>query len=114
MPPKAPQNTPANAAPDRGEDLLIWEMVNAMEIDLACAIQRDELPIKTLGAMMRNCHACPAPRLCGVYLDSRAGRTAQAPSFCPNREKLSDLQRNRRYSTAAAPHKTTAPQDAAP
>lgn len=84
------------------EDLLMWEMVNAMEIDLASAIQRDELPLETLGAMMRNCHNCPAPRMCAVFLDSRTGQTPQAPSYCPNRDTLAELRHNKRFAEATA------------
>lgn len=78
--------------PDPDADLLMWDMVCALDIDLARAIRSHELPVATLSAMMRNCHACPEPEQCAIFLDRRGGRTGEAPSFCPNREKLAELR----------------------
>lgn len=74
------------------QDLLMWHMTEAMEIDLAAAIRRSGLSVDSLGEMLRACSGCPEPGLCRVFLDSRPGRLAEAPSYCPNRARLAALR----------------------
>lgn len=79
-------------APDPESKLLMWDMVRAMDIDLAAALRTNTLPVATLSAMMQACNSCPEPKLCAVFLDRRDGHTDQAPSFCPNGARLAALR----------------------
>jgi hypothetical protein len=75
----------------RGE-LLMWDMVQAMDIDLLEAVCSDALSFSAVERMLGRCNRCPSPQLCALFLDRRHGATDQAPSFCPNRKRLAALR----------------------
>ena len=78
--------------PSEETPLLMWNMVAAMGINLTQAVSAKRVSSAKLSRMAWNCHHCPAPQACGIYLDRRDGQTQTAPSFCPNRKKLAALR----------------------
>lgn len=73
-------------------NLLMWDMVRAMDIDLAGAVRREDLPLAQLGTMLRKCHGCAFADMCTLFLERREGRTSLAPSYCVNRAQLAALR----------------------
>lgn len=73
------------------EELLMWRMVQAMQIDLAKPVIDGTLPVARLQQMLRGCVKCPEPDLCARYLDTLADRPAEPPRYCPNRKVLKAL-----------------------
>lgn len=77
---------------EQGQDYLMWRMTQGMGLDLAAAVRWGFFPVDSLNEMLRTCEGCREPGLCRVYLDSRPDHIATAPSYCPNRSRLTKLQ----------------------
>lgn len=89
-------------------NLLMLSMAKAMNIDMSEAINCDSLPVEDLNTMMKKCFGCPSQFLCVLFLEMRGGQIVNAPSYCPNRARLSELQEK----AAGAKVDSKAPDDA--
>ncbi|MCC5987685.1 MAG: hypothetical protein JJT95_08385 [Pararhodobacter sp.] len=72
--------------------LLMWRMVEALQIDLAPPLINGSLSFKRLQQMLRQCAKCPQPGSCTRFLDRNKTPAADPPRYCPNRRTLLALR----------------------
>lgn len=70
----------------------MWQMLEALRVDLPTAVREGELSTDTLGAMMRTCSFCNQQDLCQLFIDVRRKTADKAPSYCPLKSRMTALQ----------------------
>lgn len=80
---------PITQPPD--DHLLMWRMVNALEIPMDEAIRSGKLAVQHLSKMLDCCARCSATHYCSIYLGNREDHAEERPSFCCIRKGLDAL-----------------------